>query len=74
MMGGRVKSLHPKIFGGILAVRGNKKHMQEIKEENIDPIDIVVINLYPFEETVGKNASFKESIENIDIGGAYIKF
>ena len=69
MMGGRVKSLHPKIFGGILAVRGNKKHMQEIKEENIDPIDIVVINLYPFEETVGKNASFKESIENIDIGG-----
>jgi len=69
MMDGRVKSLHPKIFGGILALRSNKKHMQELKENNINMIDIVVVNLYPFEETVGKNASFKEVIENIDIGG-----
>mgnify|MGYP001192536404 CR=1 FL=1 len=69
MLNGRVKSLHPKILAGILAVRGNKKHVQEIKEEKIDPIDIVVVNLYPFEETVRKNAGFEESIENIDIGG-----
>jgi len=69
MMDGRVKTLHPKIFGGILALRNNKKHMKELKENNIESIDIVVVNLYPFEETVGKKASFKEAIENIDIGG-----
>ena len=69
MMDGRVKSLHPKIFGGILALRKNKKHMKELKANKIDLIDIVVVNLYPFEETVGRNAGFKESIENIDVGG-----
>jgi phosphoribosylaminoimidazolecarboxamide formyltransferase/IMP cyclohydrolase len=72
MMGGRVKSLHPKIFGGILALRNNKKHMKELKENNIDLIDIVVVNLYPFEETIGKNSSFSEAIENIDVGGPSI--
>ena len=69
MLDGRVKSLHPKIFAGILALRNNKKHMNELKKNNIDTIDIVVVNLYPFEETIGKNGSFKEAIENIDIGG-----
>ena len=69
MVDGRVKTLHPKIFAGILAVRKNKKHMEELKKNNIDPIDIVVVNLYPFEETVAKKASFEEIIENIDIGG-----
>src|SRR3989338_8124341 len=58
MMDGRVKSLHPKIFGGILALRNNKKHMQELKENKIWTIDIVAVNLYPFEETVGKKAGF----------------
>ena len=69
MFDGRVKSLHPKIYAGILALRNNKKHMQELKKNKIDPIDIVAVNLYPFEETIGKKASFKEAIENIDIGG-----
>lgn len=69
MMDGRVKSLHPKIFGGILALRNNKKHMRELKENNMEPIDIVAVNLYPFEETAGKNADFEEAVENIDIGG-----
>ena len=69
MMDGRVKTLHPKIFGGILAARKNKKHMKEARENKIELIDIVVVNLYPFEETVAKKASFEEIIENIDIGG-----
>ncbi len=69
MFSGRVKSLHPKIYAGILAVRKNKGHMRELRKNKIMPIDIVVVNLYPFEEAVGKNASFKEVIENIDIGG-----
>ena len=69
MMNGRVKTLHPKIYCGILASRSNKSHMNEMKKYKIDPIDIVVVNLYPFEETVAKKASFEEIIENIDIGG-----
>ncbi|MBI2651667.1 bifunctional phosphoribosylaminoimidazolecarboxamide formyltransferase/IMP cyclohydrolase [Candidatus Woesearchaeota archaeon] len=69
MLDGRVKSLHPKIYAGILALRNNKKHLQELKNNKIDAIDIVAVNLYPFEETVAKNASFAEAIENIDIGG-----
>ncbi|MBL7056016.1 bifunctional phosphoribosylaminoimidazolecarboxamide formyltransferase/IMP cyclohydrolase, partial [Candidatus Woesearchaeota archaeon] len=69
MMDGRVKTLHPKIFGGILALRNNKEHMQQAKYNDIEQIDIVVVNLYPFEETVARNASFEEAIENIDIGG-----
>ena len=69
MMDGRVKTLHPKMFAGILAVRKNKNHMAELRKNGIEPIDIVVVNLYPFEETVAKKASFEDIIENIDIGG-----
>jgi len=69
MLDGRVKTVNTKIHAGILAVRKNKKHMRELKENNIDLIDVVVVNLYPFEETIGKNASLKEAIGNIDIGG-----
>lgn len=70
MMNGRVKTLHPAVHGGILAVRDNEKHMQEIKAENIEPIDLVVCNLYPFAETIAKeNVTLEEAIENIDIGG-----
>ena len=69
MMDGRVKTLHPKIFGGILALRNNKNHMEELKKNKIVPIDIVVVNLYPFEETAARKAGFEETIENIDIGG-----
>ncbi|RKD23657.1 phosphoribosylaminoimidazolecarboxamide formyltransferase / IMP cyclohydrolase [Caminicella sporogenes DSM 14501] len=67
---GRVKTLHPVIHGGILAVRENENHMKQLKELNIEPIDLLVINLYPFKETILKeNTSFEEAIENIDIGG-----
>jgi phosphoribosylaminoimidazolecarboxamide formyltransferase/IMP cyclohydrolase len=69
MFEGRVKSLHPKIYCGILASRSNKKHMKELKKNKIEPIDIVVVNLYPFEEAVRKKAGLKEVLENIDIGG-----
>ena len=69
MMHGRVKTLHPKVHGGILALRDNEEHLEAQKEHNIDNIDLVIVNLYPFEETVAKNASFSETIENIDIGG-----
>src|SRR3989338_11298612 len=55
MLDGRVKTLHPKIFGGILAVRGNKGHMKQLRENSMEKIDIVVVNLYPFEETGEKN-------------------
>lgn len=67
---GRVKTLHPNIHAGILAIRDNENHMQQIKNLNISPIDIVVVNLYPFKETILKeNVSLEEAIENIDIGG-----
>ncbi len=67
---GRVKTLHPKIHGGLLAVRNNKKHMEEISSLNIEPIDLVIVNLYPFKETIMKEGTeLKEAIENIDIGG-----
>lgn len=69
MMYGRVKTLHPKIHAGILADRSNPEHMKEAKENNIDFIDLVVVNLYPFEETIKKGASLNEIIEKIDIGG-----
>jgi len=69
IMGGRVKTLHPKIHGGLLAVRDNPEYMKQLEEQNIQPIDIVAINLYPFEETVKKGAKLDEIIENIDIGG-----
>jgi AICAR transformylase/IMP cyclohydrolase PurH len=70
MMDGRVKTLNPKIHGGILAVRSNPSHMKDMKDNGIKPIDLVVVNLYPFKETVAKpNVTEAECIENIDIGG-----
>jgi len=70
MMNGRVKTLHPAVHGGILAVRDNQKHLEEIEAEGIEPIDLVVCNLYPFAETIAKESvSLEEAIENIDIGG-----
>ncbi len=70
MLDGRVKTLHPKIHAGLLALRGNPEHMRTIKEHKIGLIDMVVVNLYPFEKTTQKpNVSIEEVIENIDIGG-----
>ncbi|MCF7861027.1 bifunctional phosphoribosylaminoimidazolecarboxamide formyltransferase/IMP cyclohydrolase [Candidatus Woesearchaeota archaeon] len=69
MLDGRVKTLNPKIFAGLLAVRDNPDHITQLKENEIEPIDIVVVNLYPFEETVSKGCTFDEAIEKIDIGG-----
>jgi len=70
MLDGRVKTLHPKIHGGILSRRDNPKDMEEIKMHSIDTIDMVVVNLYPFEKTISRpGVSFAEAIENIDIGG-----
>src|SRR5688572_3765096 len=67
MMDGRVKTLHPKIHGGLLYIRGNAAHEAAAKEHNITPIDLVVVNLYPFEATVAKpNVSLHDAIENID--------
>ena len=67
---GRVKTLHPKVHAGLLAMRDNAEHMDFLKSMNIDPIDIVVVNLYPFKETVKKpNIDLQTAIENIDIGG-----
>lgn len=67
---GRVKTLHPKVHGGILAKRNNPEHMKQIKSLGIDPIDMVVINLYPFKQTILKgHIELEEAIENIDIGG-----
>ena len=67
---GRVKTLHPKIHGGILYKRENETHKKTILDLNISPIDIVIVNLYPFKETISKkNVPFNEAIENIDIGG-----
>jgi phosphoribosylaminoimidazolecarboxamide formyltransferase/IMP cyclohydrolase len=69
MMDGRVKTLHPKVHGGLLAIRDNAEHRQAMKSHGIEPIDLLVVNLYPFEATVEKGAGFEECIENIDIGG-----
>ncbi|ADL13791.1 bifunctional phosphoribosylaminoimidazolecarboxamide formyltransferase/IMP cyclohydrolase [Acetohalobium arabaticum] len=69
MMDGRVKTLHPAVHGGILAVRDNEEHMTELKELGIKPIDLIVVNLYPFAETIAQDVTFKEAVENIDIGG-----
>jgi phosphoribosylaminoimidazolecarboxamide formyltransferase/IMP cyclohydrolase len=69
MMDGRVKTLHPKVHGGLLAIRDNAAHAQAMKTHGIAPIDLLVVNLYPFEATVDKGADFEECIENIDIGG-----
>ncbi len=66
---GRVKTLHPKIHGGILAKRSNKIHLNDIEKNNIDLIDLVVVNLYPFQQKIEANCNWEEAIENIDIGG-----
>lgn len=70
ILDGRVKTLHPLIHGGLLAVRDNEEHQNQIKEHDITPIDIVVVNLYPFKQTISKSdVTLAEAIENIDIGG-----
>lgn len=70
ILDGRVKTLHPKIHGALLFIRDNPAHIKQIKEHNIEPIDMLVVNLYPFEQTIKKSdVSIKEAIENIDIGG-----
>lgn len=69
MMDGRVKTLHPSVHGGLLAVRGNAEHEAAAKQHGIAPIDLLVVNLYPFEETVASGADATTCIENIDIGG-----
>ncbi len=69
IMDGRVKTLHPKIHGGLLAVRGNAEHEAAMAEHGITPIDLLVVNLYPFEETVASGADYDACVENIDIGG-----
>ena len=69
MMDGRVKTLHPKVHGGLLAIRDNAEHAKSMKDHDIAPIDLLVVNLYPFEATVNKGAGEEDCIENIDIGG-----
>ena len=69
ILDGRVKTLHPMVHGGLLGVRGNATHEQQMAENGIKPIDLVVMNLYPFEATVRSGAAFDMCIENIDIGG-----
>ncbi|PRO40242.1 bifunctional phosphoribosylaminoimidazolecarboxamide formyltransferase/IMP cyclohydrolase [Bacillus sp. LLTC93] len=70
IMDGRLKTLHPNIHGGLLAVRENDEHMAQIEKHGIQPIDLVVVNLYPFKETISKDdVTYEEAIENIDIGG-----
>ena len=70
MLDGRVKTLHPKVHGGLLFLRDNEEHRAQAKEHGIEPIDLVVVNLYPFEQTISKpGVSLEHAIENIDIGG-----
>ncbi|MFH1849184.1 MAG: bifunctional phosphoribosylaminoimidazolecarboxamide formyltransferase/IMP cyclohydrolase [archaeon] len=69
ILDGRVKTLHPKVHGGILALRGKKDHLDQIEGMGIREIDLVVVNLYPFEQVLAKGAKHKDIIENIDIGG-----
>ena len=69
MMDGRVKTLHPKVHGGLLAIRDNAEHAGAMTAHGIRPIDLLVVNLYPFEQTVAKGAAYDDCIENIDIGG-----
>src|SRR5690554_3755381 len=67
---GRVKTLHPNIHAGVLAIRSNEEHMKQLKELGVQPIDFVIINLYPFKQTILKeDVKLEEAIENIDIGG-----
>ena len=66
---GRVKTLHPKIHGGILAKRTDEEHKKDIEENDLELIDLVVVNLYPFKKTIDRGAKWEDAIENIDIGG-----
>src|SRR5437899_11309007 len=70
MMDGRIKTLHPKIHGALLALRDNDDHLAAMREHGIEPIDMIVVNLYPFEQTIAKEGvTIEEAIEQIDIGG-----
>ena len=69
ILGGRVKTLHPKIHGGILAKRTDEKHKKDIEANNLELIDLVVVNLYPFKKTIDQGAKWEDAIENIEIGG-----
>src|SRR6059036_227175 len=70
LMDGRIKTLHPKIHGALLGLRDNPKHVKAMEQHGIEPIDMVVVNLYPFEETIAREAvTLEEAIEQIDIGG-----
>ena len=69
IMDGRVKTLHPNVHGGLLAVRSDETHQQAMNEHAIEGIDLAVVNLYPFENTIAKGAAYAEAVENIDIGG-----
>merc|ERR1712019_3816 len=69
ILDGRVKTLHPKVHGGLLAARGNAKHESEMAEHGIRGIDLVIVNLYPFAQAVERGGDFATCIENIDIGG-----
>src|SRR5678816_2380641 len=70
MMDGRVKTLHPRVHGGLLAIRDNPEHVAAMEQNGIQPIDMVVVNLYPFAETIGRpDVTLDEAIEQIDIGG-----
>jgi phosphoribosylaminoimidazolecarboxamide formyltransferase / IMP cyclohydrolase len=69
MMDGRVKTLHPRLYAGLLAVRSDDEHLRAAAEHSIEPVDLVCVNLYPFEQTVARGAPAQEIVENIDIGG-----
>jgi phosphoribosylaminoimidazolecarboxamide formyltransferase/IMP cyclohydrolase len=70
MMDGRIKTLHPRIHGGLLALRDNAEHVEAMREHGIEPIDMVIVNLYPFEETIAREGvTLEEAVEQIDIGG-----
>ncbi len=69
IMDGRVKTLHPKVHGGILNIRDNAEHQKAVETLGIKHIDMIVVNLYPFVEVISKGCTFEEAIENIDIGG-----
>jgi phosphoribosylaminoimidazolecarboxamide formyltransferase/IMP cyclohydrolase len=69
MMDGRVKTLHPAVHGGLLGIRGNPAHAEAMRAHKIAPIDLLIVSLYPFEQTVARGAAFDDCIENIDIGG-----
>ncbi|SVC78376.1 uncharacterized protein METZ01_LOCUS331230, partial [marine metagenome] len=69
MLDGRIKTLHPKIHAGILSIRSNKKHKKQLKYNNFEEIDLVIVNFYPLEEAVKKTINLDKIIKNIDIGG-----